>query len=886
MKSRTKLWHDLIFTTLLYTGTIAPSAHGTILINEVAYSGSGDGRCNGEDWVELFNNGTNATSLEGYVLHDDKGKNDEDAMKLSSNDGNTSAILAAGEYRVLCKDVDFFFGIGYSDTVTLLNQDGVVVSTSGILPGTGVKGETYAYFPKEYDSVNATIKGEYRYTTTPTPGSANIFTERPQDVNMEEIYTRQNELGRDFFRWNDNGTEMSSSSFPAVIDLYVDMDANSSLAEIKNNPGNEQYVPFTMLRVVSGNRTLTTLDYGGRIRTKGQSTLVITACMGFPNVPFRIDFDTNNASQTLFGMETAYLRNFFSESSYMREYTVHRLNARFGLPYLRVRHVRLFFNGDYVGFYALMEAPDQAYVMQRSFGPFNPTKTALYKVKTMAGDCPYQNPEEIKEAEDSPNPDPYYFERGDHKDKIPVLGTDKDMECGMFFFGQIMKERKDIIKGFVENDKNCGLTMVNLGRIERDFGPKSMDNTMISFLNDHIYSGNSEALPSAVDTDQWIKNFASYAVTLNYDSPINNYNNFYLASTSGGMNDWRIVQWDHNSIASTDAASLLCGGVCGLRLIYSPILHPTCQPMETNPLVNSILGNKNNRDKYIAHVQDFINILSTAFFEEMQNHGKLIKSYVVKDPLNTLTETEYEARELSSGFEVYSTRNNPFIKTLKARKQQVQNQLDAIAKGTLPRNGEYGKLEVCPDWRDSNGNNYIGSSTFVLSEDTCDAVCEPAAMCYSHSPMLCNANGTIVPPECQPAQPYCDVCFPHSRCGTLDDNSALFVENNATCSPDMEFFTACKTLAPTCFDHKSGECAFDGKMYSKECLEALPCQGCFPNSRCAGGYDADEEEAPGDTTSGGGNGDEILSDENTSGSFQKQISGIIFFIFGFIGIQW
>eukprot|EP00586_Coscinodiscus_wailesii_P001383 CAMPEP_0172479316 /NCGR_PEP_ID=MMETSP1066-20121228/3856_1 /TAXON_ID=671091 /ORGANISM="Coscinodiscus wailesii, Strain CCMP2513" /LENGTH=169 /DNA_ID=CAMNT_0013239699 /DNA_START=425 /DNA_END=934 /DNA_ORIENTATION=- len=145
-------------------------------------------------------------------------------------------ILAAREYKVLCRDVDFLFGIGSSDTVTLLNQDGVVVSTSGVLPGTGGKSETYAYFPNEDGDVNSAIKRGYKYTSTPTLGSANIFTESSQDVSMEEIYTQQNDLGRDFFRLNDDSAERKSSPFAAIIDLYVDMGTNISLAEIENNP--------------------------------------------------------------------------------------------------------------------------------------------------------------------------------------------------------------------------------------------------------------------------------------------------------------------------------------------------------------------------------------------------------------------------------------------------------------------------------------------------------------------------------------------------------------------------------------------------------------------------------------------------------------------------
>jgi len=262
----------------------------------------------------------------------------------------------------------------------------------------------------------------------------------------------------------------------------------------------------------------------------------------------------------------------------------------------------------------------------------------------------------------------------------------------------------------------------------------------------------------------------------------------------------------------------------------------------------------------------------------MQNHGRRIKSYVVDDPLNYLTEDQYEAKELSPGFEDYNMINNPFIKTLKARKQQVQDQLDAIAEGTIPRNGEYGENEICPDWRDSNGDDYISSDTFVrLSNDTCPAICEYANQCFVHSPWTCIANGTIMLPMCDSVTPLCNSCFPYSRCGTLDDSSAQFVENNDTCAPDMEYFTDCKMMASTCFDHRSGECSFDGKMLSNECAKALPCRGCYPHSRCARVDEGDEDKK------GDGSNTTSLS-ENTSISYQKEISRLLIFVFGFVSI--
>ena len=70
------------------------------------------------------------------------------------------------------------------------------------------------------------------------------------------------------------------------------------------------------------------------------------------------------------------------DGSYMRDWFMHRALARFGLPYLRTRHVRLFINGEKVGIYALMESMVQDYVFARSYPSYDPGNYGLFKMKT------------------------------------------------------------------------------------------------------------------------------------------------------------------------------------------------------------------------------------------------------------------------------------------------------------------------------------------------------------------------------------------------------------------------------------------------------------------------------------------------------------------------
>jgi hypothetical protein len=151
-----------IFTFLAsYSGTIF-SVEATLTISEIAFHGSGDETCNGEDWVELINRnndgGATTVDLTDYILHDDNGAADGIAFPEGT-------LLEAGEYLIVCRNQDFSFGIGRNDIVTLLDANGEIVDSvelKGDSPESSLS--TYAYF-----------EGDFMYTTVMTPGEDNVF---------------------------------------------------------------------------------------------------------------------------------------------------------------------------------------------------------------------------------------------------------------------------------------------------------------------------------------------------------------------------------------------------------------------------------------------------------------------------------------------------------------------------------------------------------------------------------------------------------------------------------------------------------------------------------------------------------------------------------------
>jgi len=84
--------HSILWMILIAT---VYQSKASVVINEVAYSGGGSA-CDGSDWVELLNNGTETAFLAEYVLHDDKGPGDSDSRAFDN-----ATTIGAGEHLVL-----------------------------------------------------------------------------------------------------------------------------------------------------------------------------------------------------------------------------------------------------------------------------------------------------------------------------------------------------------------------------------------------------------------------------------------------------------------------------------------------------------------------------------------------------------------------------------------------------------------------------------------------------------------------------------------------------------------------------------------------------------------------------------------------------------------
>jgi CotH kinase protein/Lamin Tail Domain len=473
----------------------------SIIISEIAGKGSanvcGDGG-NNEDWLELHNtdpSGEQPVSLAGYILHDDKGITGDHAFSFPLD----YDVLLPGEYRLICTNdsnssfASPQFAIGGDDTLTLVSSDGsTVVASVGPLPDH----DAYNGFNITYAWDSET--NGFQYTSTPTPGSSNILTpvvEQTNEAAMKKIQlAQQNELGTHFFGMDSQGYPVDGALDP-VLDLHLTMN-DDELQEMMKNKYSEVYYSFQSVRLTTARLAAGGAVRGreqedeilsrtspGRIRTKGLSSLFLAACMGTTTVPFQIEF---NSSETLFGVETLFLRNHFLDPTYMRDWSMNRMLARFGLPYLRARKIRFLINQEYIGFYTAVEAP-QEYVFARSFPNYNPFNYSLYKWKADAIGCGRYDPDVLADAEASKAEPPYSFERGSHRPTPPIYGKAGFPLCMEAFAEFHFKaEKRDQATLYLQYDKNCGEMLVEEGLMDRDLGTGNWDSGMKDFVNKYL----------------------------------------------------------------------------------------------------------------------------------------------------------------------------------------------------------------------------------------------------------------------------------------------------------------------------------------------------------------------------------------------------------------
>ena len=126
----------------------------TILINEVESNDA----TGGNDWIEIINTGTTDVNIGGWYITDDKGSQRVDEASTFPLPADT--VLKAGAVLVLEDTVNFDFGLGKADTVTLYNADGEIM-------------DAYSWTANAAGTYSRTDSGEF-VDQEPTKGAVNI----------------------------------------------------------------------------------------------------------------------------------------------------------------------------------------------------------------------------------------------------------------------------------------------------------------------------------------------------------------------------------------------------------------------------------------------------------------------------------------------------------------------------------------------------------------------------------------------------------------------------------------------------------------------------------------------------------------------------------------
>jgi hypothetical protein len=131
----------------------AGAGESTLVLNElVAQAPEG-----GADWIEIYNSGPTAVSLDGYLLEDSDPAN---RVVLP-----TGLSVPSRGYLVLTQDVEFDFGLGRTDALFLMAPDETPVDSTSWLEPSADEGLSWGRLPNG--------SGSFMSLRSPTPGTVN-----------------------------------------------------------------------------------------------------------------------------------------------------------------------------------------------------------------------------------------------------------------------------------------------------------------------------------------------------------------------------------------------------------------------------------------------------------------------------------------------------------------------------------------------------------------------------------------------------------------------------------------------------------------------------------------------------------------------------------------
>ena len=302
-----------------FNATNITATRGPLVINEVLAKDANGGN----DWFELYNNGSTSINLSLYSIIDES--DDIDAVALPN------ISLAPDDYvRIYATTEDpganyAAFKLGSSESLSLILND-----------------ETVDYLewddsdaPEAY-SYGAYPDGAWRSSTLiPSLEASNTLASAFNTETVENIYIEMS---------NDDWSDMITNA----------LDEEEHVASVS-------YLGVNLENI--------------SIRTKGNSSLSAVANSNGERFSFKLDMNEYVSGQKLLNLKKLNLNNNYKDPTYMRETIAYNLMREMGVPAPRTSYANLYINGELHGLYTLVEQVDGEFLEQQ----FANSEGDLYK---------------------------------------------------------------------------------------------------------------------------------------------------------------------------------------------------------------------------------------------------------------------------------------------------------------------------------------------------------------------------------------------------------------------------------------------------------------------------------------------------------------------------
>lgn len=423
-----------------------------------------------------------------------------------------------------------------------------------------------------------------------------------------------------------------------IQDVYIDID-RTNLFYLFENAIDKPQVYINNIKIGDYNINCSSM------KIKGYTTLRMLWYTKYNKFSFTVNFKKYLKDQNLFGLTKISFNNMFTDPSMSKEYISYYIFNEMELDTVNYSYVNLYINNDYYGVYFMIEPIDKV-LTQRTM---NEKGNFLFKPEKEESSLLYN--EELDN----------YLVDGEYNFDSLVY------EDGEFKYPRNSNNLLNKYKGIWENDEDSFKEIYNYLPV---FFKTLKKLNYLSNLENKNTEYYEKELESIIDVDKLIKYHAINTYLVNTDGYTNNPpRNYALYMNKNGF--ITIIPWDYNMILG---ATILDNVNDVINYdIYNPTID--CN-IEDRPLINTILGNDNYRNRYNEYLKDITKIINggiTSYNKEYKNNNvyNMIDSHI-----NELINNNNKAIQRFYEEDEIKTAEENLKEVLTLREKAVLNQID------------------------------------------------------------------------------------------------------------------------------------------------------------------------------------------------------------------